>query len=75
MIAAEARVNPIDVLENVGEPGGGQIVRSQPAAEIGERSGDHRKCDADHCESCQRAGFAKALPRGFSWGCRDVRHF
>src|SRR5438093_13582865 len=73
MIATEAGVDSIDVLENIGEPRGRQIIRSKPPAEIGERSDDRRKCDADQCESCQRAGLPEALPRGFSGGSRDVR--
>src|SRR5437867_13380935 len=74
MIATEAGVDSIDVLESIGEPRGRQIIRSKPPAEIGERSDDRRKCDANQCESCQRAGLAEALPHGFSWGSRDVRH-
>src|SRR5882672_6887588 len=74
MIATEAGVDSIDVLESIGEPRRRQIIRSKPPAEIGERSDDRRKGDADQCESCQRAGLAEALPRGFCWGSRDVRH-
>jgi hypothetical protein len=58
MIATEAGVNSSDALENIGEPRGRQIIRSKPSAEIGERSDDRRKGDADQCESCQRAGHA-----------------
>jgi hypothetical protein len=75
MVATEAWVNPIDVLENVGEPGGREFIRSKPPAEVGEDSGDRRKRDADQCEPCQRTGRAKMLPRDFCWGSRDGGHF
>src|SRR6266446_6697220 len=74
MIATEAGVDSIDVLETIGEPRGRQIIRSKPPADIGERSDDRRKRDADQCESCQRAGLAKALPRSSCCGSGDVRH-
>jgi hypothetical protein len=74
VVATEAGVDAIDVLETVGEPRGRQIIRSKPPAEIGERSSDRRKGDADQCESCQRAGLAKAQPLGFCWCFRVVQH-
>src|SRR6266545_74958 len=74
MIASEAGVDPIDLLERVGEPRGRQFIRSEPPAEIGERSCNGRKSDADQCESCQRAGRAEARPQGFCWCFEVVRH-
>ncbi len=38
MIATEAGVGPIGVLESVGEPRGRQIIRSEPPAKIGDSS-------------------------------------
>ena len=73
MIATEAGVDSVDFLETVGEPRGRQLIRSEPPAEIGERSGDRREGDADQCESCQRAGLAEARPLGFCW-FEVVRH-
>jgi len=51
MIATEAGVGPIDVLESVGEPRGCQIMGSEPPAKIGERCDDRRENDADQCQS------------------------
>jgi len=67
MIAPEAGMHSIDLLETIGEARGGQLVRRKPPAEIGERPGDRRKDDADQRDSCQRAGHAEALPLGFCW--------
>ncbi len=63
MVATEAGVDSIDLLETVGEPRGRQLIRSEPPAEIGERRRDRRKGDADQCESCQCAGLAEARRR------------
>ena len=40
-------------------------MRSEPPAEIGERSRDRRKSDADQCKSCQCADRAEARLHGF----------
>ena len=53
MIATEAGVGPIDVLESVGEPRGSQIMGSEPSAQKSERSHDRRESDADQCKVCQ----------------------
>src|SRR5438128_2591569 len=75
MIATEARVDSIDLLEAVGEPRGRQVMRSQPPAEIEERSRDRRKGDADQRESCQHRSGAEArspgLCRRFTFVHRD----
>ena len=65
MVATEAGVDSIDFLETVGESRGRQIIRTEPSAEIGERSCDRRKGDADQCESCQRADLAEVRSFGF----------
>src|SRR5207302_4281244 len=74
MIATETGVDSIDLLEAVGEPRGGQLVRREPPAEIGKRSRDRRKGDADQRESCQRAGHAEARRRGSCWCFKVVWH-
>src|SRR5258705_9052335 len=61
MIATEARVEAIDLLESVGEPCRGQLIRREPPAEIAERSCNRRKDDTDQCESCQRGAPVQAL--------------
>src|SRR5262249_42654436 len=74
VIATEAGVHSIDLLETVGEPRGRQLIRSKPPAEIGKRSCDRRKSDADQGESCQHAGLAEARPLGFCWCFEVDRH-
>ena len=74
MIATEAGVDSVDFLETVGKPRGRQFVRREPTAEIGERSRDRRKGDADQGESCQRAGPAEARPFGFCWCFHAANH-
>ena len=74
MIATEAGVDSIDVLESVGKPSGGKLIRSEPPAEIGERSCDRPKSGTDQCEPCQRADRAEPGPRSFCWCFKVVRH-
>src|SRR4029077_1022792 len=74
MIATEAGVDAIDLLESIREPRGGQFIRSEPPAEIGEGSCDRRKGDADQCKSCQRVGSPKARPLDVCWCSKIARH-
>src|SRR5437879_9175943 len=64
----------IGLLERVGEPSWRQRVRREPAAEIGKRSRDCRKGDADQREPCERAGLAEARPRDSSGFFEVDRH-
>src|SRR5207253_4638944 len=74
MIATETGMDAIDTLETVGEPRGGQSIRSQPPPEVGERPCDRRQSDADQGESCQRAGVAH-LPLYLGAGKPALRVF
>src|SRR5262245_59381538 len=67
-------MDSIDVLENVAKSCGRQIIWSKPPAEIGECPDDRRKCDADECQSCQRAHNTEVLPRAFCRAFKKIRH-
>src|SRR5439155_25084943 len=74
MVATKAGMDAVDALERVGEPGRGQIVRSEPAAEIGEGSCDDCESAADQCQSGYRAGDAQG-PALDLYRCLEVgRH-
>jgi len=74
VIATETGVDAEDFLETVGEPRGGQRVRGEPTAEIGEAPSDRRESDADQGRSRQRASHAEARPR-VARCCVVDRHF
>jgi hypothetical protein len=74
MIAPESGVDSIDLLESVGEPGGRQIIRSEPPPQIGKRPSDRRESDADQREPRQPAGRAEARPIGCGWCIEVIRH-
>jgi hypothetical protein len=47
MIAAESGMNSVDLLEPVGEACGGQLIRAEPAAQVGEGCRDYRESDSN----------------------------
>src|SRR5579871_6165235 len=65
MVTAEAGMGSTDLLERVGEPSGRQLVRREPPPEIGKRTRERRKGDADQAEPYERAGATEARRRGF----------
>jgi hypothetical protein len=48
VVATEAGVESIDVLERIGEPRGRQIMGSEPPTEVEERAANRRQHKADH---------------------------
>src|SRR2546426_3523478 len=74
MVATKAGMDAVDALERVGESGRRQIVRTEPAAEIGEGSCDDYESDADQYQSGYRDGDAQGPALGF-YRCLEVgRH-